>query len=133
MLKGLQSLRSNLDAVKRSIHGSSIKALQAEASSILEDSRSNYVPIDQGTLRDDSRVTEVVEENGALSVSIVYGENGARDYALAVHENPSEHDPISWQGGPVNFKIGGAKYLELPLNAAEHGLAERIASRIKLK
>ena len=53
------------------------------------------------------------------------------DHAVAVHENPSKHDPRSWRNTTVDWSSspGGPKFLETPLKAAVPGMAQRMAMK----
>lgn len=49
---------------------------------------------------------------------------GGRDYphAVAVHENPSKHDPPTWKGKNINFRVGGPKFLERAMREGVSGV-----------
>ncbi len=133
---GIDEMVSNIRLLSSDLHDCTMRALIDTGNDILTDSRDNYVPYDQGELRDDSGVAETDDED--LSITIWYGDGPARAYALSIHETPSSHDPLSWKqhqasGGNIVFKIGGPKYLEKPLFAAVNGMAERIAEKISLR
>ncbi len=104
-------------------------ALRAEAELIMTRSKDEFVPIDQGTLKNSGRVLGVEKRGQVLSVKLTYG-GAASAYALAIHEHLSAHSPRSWRKGPVKFTRGGPGYLRKPLNLAAPGLAKRIATRI---
>jgi hypothetical protein len=108
-------------------------ALRREAEAIMADSKENFVPIDQGVLRASGYVRAAPgSKAGNIAVMLGYG-GAARAYALAVHENPSKHDPPSWKGKTILFKPSGRgpKYLERPLKNAAATLAERLAARLQ--
>lgn len=112
-------------------------ALASEASDILDSAKNNYIPIDQGDLRDEGVVIESLSDDTIISHSIAFGTGKSAPYALTVHEVPSEHDPRSWRiheqrGEEVHFVTGGRKYLEIPLNEAASTMLERLADKVKL-
>lgn len=97
-----------------------------------------------GHLRNSGFVSEPELDGEFVTVRIGFGGGVAEDYALAVHEHPSEHSPPSWQGkgftssskhakhpteGVVTFHPAGTgpKFLERPMLDAESGMAARIA------
>lgn len=104
-------------------------------------SKSEFVPVDLGTLRASGTVKPVKRSGTNYSVTLYYGGPSA-PYALAVHEHPSEHSPPSWRGKGVEDILAvrtripwsldgrGPKYLERPLLQAMDGMAERLGARI---
>lgn len=101
--------------------------LKIEAESVLTDSRSNFVPVDEAVLKTDNRTTSVEMVDGAWVIFIIYGEGPARAYALALHEHPSEHSPRSWTSADVQFSPAGTGpgYLSIPLNIATGSMLGR--------
>jgi hypothetical protein len=67
-----------------------------------------------------------------ITVRIVAG-GASAPYALAVHENPSAHDPPTWKGKTITFGPPGRgpKFLEKPLRKIKGDLAQRLANRLK--
>lgn len=125
-------LIASLERKLKSIQLQSAVSAFQEGLNIMERSESEFVPVDRGKLKDDGTVT-VKKDGDDTIVTLSYGNSEEiRDYAVAVHETPSSHDPKSWKATTPNFKHGGPKYLERPVFEAEHGIAERIASRIKV-
>jgi hypothetical protein len=108
-------------------------ALRVEAELIMTDSKQNYVPRKLGTLRGSGYVNEPEVKSGEIVIEMGFG-GAAKDYALAIHEYPSSHDPPSWKGADVTFhpEGHGAKYLEIPLKNAVAGIGERLAQRLKV-
>lgn len=106
------------------------KALREEAEEIMRRSKTEFVPVNLGTLKSSGFVNDVTRSGKDVSVTLGYG-GDAEAYALAVHEHPSEHSPRSWGDRTVNFKRGGPKYLEKPLNEAVGGMDERIAKKVE--
>ena len=85
---------------------------------IMNDSKENYVPVDQGALRDTGTVREVSHGIGMnVEIRLSYGGGGTTGRAIAIHERP-DNDPPTWEGkSDLNWtKPGtGPKYLELPV------------------
>ena len=131
-LIGTKRVISNLEAASRTIAGEAERSLFREAHDIMSDSKTNYVPVMDGVLRSTGQVHDPKVTKGAISVMLSYGGSIA-PYAIAVHENPSEHDPPSWKGVEVDFKSPkGPKYLEQPMRNAVLNMSGRIASRMKV-
>ena len=87
-----------------------------------------------GTLKTSGHVKTPVIKRRSASVELGYG-GAAADYALAVHEFPSKHNPPSWRGkATLNWNAAGtgAKFLEKPANAAKKGFGRRVAKNIDL-
>ena len=104
-------------------------ALTFEAEKIMSKSKRSFVPVDLGTLRASGHVQP--PKITALGAEVTMGYGGAAaPYALAIHEHPSQFSPPSWSGG-VNFRLGGPKYLEIPVNEAAAGMAVRLAASMK--
>ena len=107
-----------------------IVALQAlgrsifqEAEEIMADSKSKYVPVVTGTLRNSGFVQ--LPRIGRSKVSIVLGYGGAaQKYALRVHENPRTGKTAS------GSKVGQWKYLEVPFREKSKGMGARIMDRV---
>ena len=93
-------------------------ALYAEAQEIMTASKEEC-PVDTGALRASGHVTLPVVTPTTVSVEMGYG-GVAIPYALRQHEEMS-----------YRHTVGKAKYLEDPLRAAESGMLERIASRMR--
>lgn len=97
-------------------------ALRRRAEYVMFKSKKQLVPVNKqegygGNLRDTGGVSPVEETKTGLEVTLFFG-GPAAPYALAVHENPSEHDPPSWQGKTIVFHPPGhgQKFLEKPVN-----------------
>lgn len=103
--------------------------LYREAAGILAASRP-LVPVDTGALRASGYVTEPVQEGNLLVVEVGYGGTASKinpktgepsgKYALMVHENLEAF-----------HKVGMAKYLEIPFNAAVRGMGARLADFVR--
>ena len=109
-------------------------ALKKEAELIMTDSKSNYVPVDTGNLRDSGYVAEPKIGGTHATVELGYG-GAAAGYALFVHENPraGKTQGLSPKGRPYKSwsQIGEWKFLETPFKAALSGMPQRIASYMK--
>lgn len=51
-------------------------------------------------------------------------------HTLAVHENPSKHDPPSWKGKTVNFTKGGSQFLARAFRDYEREMRTRLGKKI---
>ena len=104
------------------IQGATIKdlsdALYLEAELIMTDSKTNYVPVDTGNLRNSGTVLPPVMKGKTIEVTLGYG-GSATPYAVTVHEYP----PTVGQGKN--------KFLSKPLNKAERGMVTRLATALR--
>ncbi len=106
------------------------KALYAEANDIVNASV-DLVPVDTGALKGSHYVAPPQREGSVISVVFGYGGPAARinpksgessdAYALYVHEDLEANHP----------RGGQAKYLEVPFLAAQEGMDERLANRLR--
>jgi hypothetical protein len=104
-------------------------ALYQEAQGIMAASQ-GLVPVDTGALRSSSYVTEPERDVDRITVILGYGGVAAKinpksgqstdGYAIIVHENLEAF-----------HKVGTAKFLELPFNAARRGMSARIVAKMK--
>lgn len=133
-LDGVGDAVKKLNEIAKDLRKDTAKAIRYEVEKIGTNADRNYVPVDLGTLRASKTIEGPTIDGDNIEVVIGYG-GAASAYAAAVHENPSEHDPPSWEGVNVEFKPRGRgrKYLERPLNEAIPGMSDRIAERIKPK
>ena len=133
-LDGVGDAIKKVNAIAHKLRIDTAKAVRYEVEKIGTDADRNYVPVDLGTLRASKYIEGPDINSDNIEVTIGYG-GAASAYAAAVHENPSQHDPPSWEGVTVEFhpRGRGRKYLEQPLNAAMPGMPDRIAERIKPK
>lgn len=127
-LSGIRQMRQDLVQLKSRLTINSESAIRGEAVAILRDSQDNYVPVDSGALRDSGVVGDIERNGDTISISITY----STPYAVPVHENPSPHDPPTWEGKQIQWHPSGRgpKFLELPLRAAEKGFVERVADKV---
>jgi hypothetical protein len=77
-------------------------ALYASGEAVMTDSKENYVPVVDGTLRGSGFVEEPKLKGSTLSVTLGYG-GAASEYAVVVHE------------APPTYGQGKNKYLTTPL------------------
>ncbi len=143
-ITGISALSTRLRDIERSTRESLSTALESEVEEkVVKRSREEFVPVGKGELRDTIRLEKARVEQGRtetgqytegadLVVRVVAGGEGI-DYAVAVHETPSEYDPPTWEGKNVEFKTGGSKYLERPLFEMENGLLSRLGKKVGFK
>lgn len=89
-------------------------ALFKEAHGIIAQAQ-QLVPVDTGTLRSSGYVENPVIGEGSIHVEMGFG-GAAQGYAIYVHENLEAF-----------HARGMAKFLQLPFNQAQNGMAGRIA------
>lgn len=145
-LRGVSEMKRELRGIATRLPDIARRAVLDEMYAVLDDAATNYVPIEFGDLVESGRVEN---PNGSfamrgsapggktmaavrqVSAQVVFGGNGI-DYAEAIHEHPSSHDPWTWVvADQVVFVHGGPKYLEIPFRKAERGMAARIARFIR--
>lgn len=131
-----ESISRELSRIRTQIYRGIRSGLVSEGEAIMDRSKAEFVPKDEGTLADSGQVT-VLEDGGpgnldGLSIVLSYGDEKTSDYALTVHETPGGYDPPTWRGKEVQFTTGGPKYLEKPLFEAESGMIDRIAEKVRL-
>ncbi len=118
-LRGLPQTNRALRGLGPKGNNALAKALFAEATDILNESKEKQVPVDFGALRDSGDVDLPKTTIGGTFVEIFFGGPSA-PYALVQHENLT-----------FGHTVGKAKYLEDPFNVAQKGLDRRVASRIR--
>lgn len=118
-LTGVPELTKALAACGRNAVKAAEKALYQEGEEIMADSKAHYVPVDTGSLRASGHVERPTTRGTMVQVELAYG-GPAADYALFVHERLGVHHPV-----------GGPKYLERPMLAAEKTFSQRLAKRIE--
>ena len=114
-------------------------AVYQEAQIILAESKRRCPVARDGGILNASALVSEPEINGKnVSVTMSYG-GAASEYAIAVHETPSEHDPPSWvimyqKGSMIQWTTPGTgpKFLEGPINEAVPTMAARLAARLEL-
>ena len=131
-IKGIDRFEQLLKQYGDKLGGALAVALYEEGTLIMTDSKDNYVPVDQGTLKDSGHVMEPRLEGTELIVELGYG-GPAAPYALSVHENPrsGKTEGISPSGRKYKHwaAVGQWKYLEIPFKNASRGMSQRIADR----
>lgn len=116
--KGGQAMVGRLESVGARMLVQIPAALLGEAKDILEDSKQNYVPIDEGVLIEDNDIIGPSVQGDITTVDIAFGLGGAAAYAEFVHEHPT-HSRKN-------------KYLEKPIRAAAPGMAAALSRRLKV-
>lgn len=96
-------------------------ALVRQAENMMTRSKTEFVPVDQGDLRNTGHVQPPVVEGSETSVTLGFG-GPAASYAIPQHEN-------------LDFKhqVGEAKYLERPVLEASATLAKDLANDPEVK
>jgi hypothetical protein len=143
-LTGISQLEEKLRNIEKSMRDKLSLALESEMQEkVVDRAKNEFVPVgDSGKLRDSIRLEKARVQQGRteggqytegadLVVSVTAGGDGI-DYAVAIHEYPSEYNPPTWENVDVQFRVGGAKYIERPLFEAENGLVDRLAGKVKL-
>lgn len=137
------SFQQRLRSIAKDIRQRANEAIEEEATIIAQRSRDEFVPVRSGKLRDSIQTVKGGIAQGRdirgrftseaeIEISIIAGGDDIQ-YAAAIHEFPSIHNPPSWEGkGNLNFIVGGPKFLERPLLEAESGMVQRLASKLKL-
>jgi hypothetical protein len=138
LLTGVKEMAARLRAVAGKTPDLAAYALKIEAEAVLANARDNFVPVEDEDLKNSGRVHPVRREAGAYIVTISFGTDPkTAEYAEAVHEYSSAHDPYSWRNAknpPVKFNPEGRgpKYLEIPVNQAQATLNQGISRAIKM-
>lgn len=136
--KGAKAFSRKLNTMSAQVPARAGAALKTEGEALVKNAQANYVPVDDDVLRQTGKV-EVLPAMGRMGVEAIvsFGEGGASEYAIPVHEHLSQWSPPTWKaaeltGKGINWtKPGtGPKYLELPLGEARIGFASRIAMAI---
>ncbi len=127
----------NIDKVQQQLRKMPDRALLALKAALVQEAETirtkslDLVPTDLHTLKSSIFVDKPPKVKGSV-VSIEIGAGGeAEDYAEAVHETPSIHDPPSWKGKTVKFTSGGPKFLSKPTDEAEKGFGKRIGKHVE--
>lgn len=133
-LDGVSDAIKKVNAIAKDMRQSTAKAVRYEVEKIGTDVDRNRIPVDEGTARASKVIEGPTIEGDNIECVIGYG-GAAQAYIVAIHENPSDHDPPSWEDVNVEFrpKGRGRKFLENGLNEAMPGMSERIAERIEPK
>jgi hypothetical protein len=126
-LKGADALVARLAALGQYVPLGLGEAIYEEGL-IVKAQSEDGTPVRHGILQGSTDITQPrVTEDGAVEVKITVGGPTAKSpegagYAVFVHEDTAAH-----------HEVGHAKYLEIPINAAQATFGERVAARLDLK
>lgn len=131
------TIKKNLELYSQAKMTLLSSALQEHAENMLQDAKSNYVPYDPDSsdehLRDTGKVLEPEISGSIVSIKVQFGGTPhTSPYAISTHETPSQYDPPTWKGKTVNFRQGGAKYLELPFKKSLSNLLSKLAEKVRM-
>jgi hypothetical protein len=113
-VEGMPQMMAAIARVVPAVRAAYGVEIRREADAIMARSKSDFVPIETGDLRDSG---EVIGPSGAdMGVELSYGSDTV-EYAFVVHEDLTAH-----------HEHGGAKYLEIPVNEAQEGMEGRLAA-----
>jgi len=115
-IKTSQQMKSYLKQVEQI----TARHLYQEGEGVMADSKTNYVPVDEGTLKTSGHVQLPKVGNGKIEVVLGYG-GAAKAYALTQHENMTFH-----------HTVGQAKYLSIPFKKALSGLKDRLVIALNI-
>jgi hypothetical protein len=116
-MKGFNQVKANLQGFYENVLDAGRESLKEVATTIYEDSKTNYVPIDTGALKNSAKMEE---KSGVSNYTIKISYNTT--YAIYVHEIVYYyHAHGSW------------KYLETPFTIHTSKLAKIIAEKIRGK
>jgi hypothetical protein len=139
-LQGVAKIEARIKEIDRNIRSK----MDKKALGVAEKTRAKakeYCPMDEGTLEDSIEVVKAnVEQSrdsggrftsgASVSYAVIAG-NENTPHALAVHENPSQHDPPTWEGVDVKFKKGGPKFLERAAREHEREFYDEMENALK--
>lgn len=103
LFNGLSTVAANLLAINAAARTTAGKRLYQFGEAVMAKSKSEYVPVDTGTLRSSGHVSLPFIGPSDISVQLRYG-GPAASYAVKVHEDLTVH-----------HGNGQAKYLERPV------------------
>jgi hypothetical protein len=135
--KGLSTVLSNLQNVKRSIPQNAIAELRKGATQI-QKSAQQFAPLDKGPLESSIKIDEQVTPERA-SITIYVDEStptdrhgvAVGDYAMALHEGSYNLGPHSRaKAASLGVQVG-PKYLERALRAHRPDIAAALNAAIK--
>lgn len=110
------------------------EGLYQHAEEVMLVSKTEYVPVDHGTLRASGTVLPPEIAGQTVTVTLGYG-GPAAPYAVAVHENPrSGHTGgVSPSGRRYRHwaRTGGWKYLELPFTRMANRMVPMVAAAVE--
>lgn len=105
------------------------KALFAEGEAIMAASK-RLVPVDTGALRSSGNVQLPKVDALKATITLSYG-GAAAPYAVFVHEIPPPPTKSPKGRSARHLPPTQWKYLEQPFRAAQAGMAQRLASRVR--
>ena len=122
--------------VKAALYRLGLRALPVGAQSLFDSaevimnvSKTQYVPVDTGTLQGSGYVKLPEIRRSTATVTLGYG-GAAQGYALAVHENPRAGKTGGVSPGGKKYKrwsqVGEWKYLETPLKANVGNVVDKL-------
>lgn len=127
-IDGLAEVVARFKAAGAKIHGTVGKLLALEGHEIINDAKTNYVPVDTAALRDSGFTSAPMYWGSVIAVDIGFGPSRSErlsrggwsgsEYAVPVHEIPVAHDFGTW------------KYLEIPAALHLADLPERLRNAI---
>lgn len=119
-IKGGKELTAAIRALGPAAIHAAARAMTFSAEAIMTVSKSQYVPVETGTLRGSGFVKPAETTRNSVSVTLGYG-GAAAPYALSVHENPRAGKTGGMSPGGKKYKrwakTGEWKYLETPVKA----------------
>lgn len=131
---GSDRLAANLHKLAALAPAAIAQGLTEHAEDVMRVSKTEYVPVDLGTLRQSGTVLPPEITGETVTVTLGYG-GPAAPYAVAVHENPrSGHTGgRSPSGRPYKHwaRVGGWKYLETPFEQLAPRLVPRVEATIQ--
>ncbi len=114
-LKGMDKLKAVL---RIDVTATIAKVLHRSAEDIMGDSKQNYVPVRDGSLRNSGHVELPTIQGSQVSVRLGFG-GPAAPYALVVHENPRAGKTGGVSPSGYRYRkysqVGQWKYLETPI------------------
>ena len=133
-MQGSEALQANLRRLGELAPAVIAEGLLEHANDVMRVSKTEYVPVDLGTLRHSGTVLPPVIAGDTVEVVLGFG-GPAAPYAVAVHENPrSGHtEGRSPSGRPYKHwaRVGGWKYLETPFQQLAPRLVPRVAAVVE--
>jgi len=124
-MTGLDRLEAMLLSARRDANAIVGRAVNEEVQLIAAATQSR-TPKRHGYLRGSQQILgPVVHGSDSVESAIVYG-NTAAWYAWLVHERE-----FTKSGKPINYRVGGAKYLSKTVDAALPVLGDRIGARVQ--
>ena len=125
-LRGTDDMIRRLRAVGVGLSRDQRNAVEDEVTHVLFRSKNEFVPVDKGRLRDSGRIDMSGSNQFQSQGRIIYD----GPYAIPIHELPN-YNPPTWTGTNVNFRVGGPKYIEIPLREEANSAASRIGAKLR--